>query len=283
MSNCSRKQKLFTSLTVRGFTIVELLIVVVVIAILATITVVAYNGITKRTQTTAYVAAADAIEKATTIAVINGENFEAFKDESSPMGSTIYSCIGSELDLPANNDFAAGECIKGTDTAPGFIPLALPSSVTTDSRVVEALRNSGALPRDINLPTVKHSSTIKGRGVAVAVSWSRSYKDSDGYYTYTTDPNVPFRLSVYMYWLPADASSCGRGAGLNQLNFGDIWRTGLEDAIAYRDGAMTRAEFMQKYPDATESMVDNINDTIRQIEFALNSSHDLCSRQLIGD
>jgi prepilin-type N-terminal cleavage/methylation domain-containing protein len=37
----------------KGFTIVELLIVVVVIAILATITVVAYNGIRQRTETAA--------------------------------------------------------------------------------------------------------------------------------------------------------------------------------------------------------------------------------------
>lgn len=37
----------------RGFTIVELLIVVVIIAILATITIVAYNGLQKRAQTSA--------------------------------------------------------------------------------------------------------------------------------------------------------------------------------------------------------------------------------------
>lgn len=36
--------------TTRGFTIVELLIVIVVIAILATISIVAYNGIQKRTN-----------------------------------------------------------------------------------------------------------------------------------------------------------------------------------------------------------------------------------------
>ena len=34
----------------QGFTIVELLIVVVVIAILAAITIIAYNGITTRTR-----------------------------------------------------------------------------------------------------------------------------------------------------------------------------------------------------------------------------------------
>ena len=49
----------------RGFTIVELLIVIVVIGILAAITVVAYNGITNRAnKTNAEAAAANALKKA---------------------------------------------------------------------------------------------------------------------------------------------------------------------------------------------------------------------------
>ena len=49
----------------RGFTIVELLIVIVIIAILAAITIVAYNGITARANTTsAKSAATNALKKA---------------------------------------------------------------------------------------------------------------------------------------------------------------------------------------------------------------------------
>ena len=47
----------------RGFTIVELLIVIVIIAILAAITIVAYNGITARANTTSAKAAANAAVK----------------------------------------------------------------------------------------------------------------------------------------------------------------------------------------------------------------------------
>jgi prepilin-type N-terminal cleavage/methylation domain-containing protein len=46
-----------------GFTIVELLIVVVVIAILAAITIVSYNGITARANTSAAAAAAATVQK----------------------------------------------------------------------------------------------------------------------------------------------------------------------------------------------------------------------------
>lgn len=47
----------------RGFTIVELLIVIVVIAILAAITIVAYNGVTARANTTSAKAAAGTYAK----------------------------------------------------------------------------------------------------------------------------------------------------------------------------------------------------------------------------
>jgi prepilin-type N-terminal cleavage/methylation domain-containing protein len=47
----------------RGFTIVELLIVIVVIAILAAITIVAYNGIQQRSHTTASKTAAENLAK----------------------------------------------------------------------------------------------------------------------------------------------------------------------------------------------------------------------------
>lgn len=46
-----------------GFTIVELLIVVVVIAILAAITIVSYNGITSRAQESAQMTAIDTLAK----------------------------------------------------------------------------------------------------------------------------------------------------------------------------------------------------------------------------
>ena len=62
----------------RGFTIVELLIVVVVIAILAAITLVAYNGVTNRSKAAAAeTAAKQAYTKVQTYAVTNAEQYPA--------------------------------------------------------------------------------------------------------------------------------------------------------------------------------------------------------------
>ena len=61
-----------------GFTIVELLIVVVVIAILAAITIVAYNGITNRAKASvASSAAGQAAKKVMTYATVNADQYPA--------------------------------------------------------------------------------------------------------------------------------------------------------------------------------------------------------------
>lgn len=56
----------------RGFTIVELLIVVVVIAILAAITIVSYNGVTTRAKTSSAMTAAESVAKS--VELYNAQN-----------------------------------------------------------------------------------------------------------------------------------------------------------------------------------------------------------------
>jgi prepilin-type N-terminal cleavage/methylation domain-containing protein len=56
----------------RGFTIVELLIVIVIIAVLAAITIVAYNGITARAKTSSAQSAATAAMKKAEAYVVDG-------------------------------------------------------------------------------------------------------------------------------------------------------------------------------------------------------------------
>lgn len=84
--------------TSSGFTIVELLIVIVIIAILAAITIVAYNGIQQRTQNAQRVAAAKEWQKIiTTYTAVNSKY---------PFTGSWHSCLGSgyETSWDANPD-----------------------------------------------------------------------------------------------------------------------------------------------------------------------------------
>ncbi len=81
----------------RGFTIVELLIVIVVIAILAAITIVAYNGIQDRAKSSsAQTAAAQAVKKIEVYKVQNSDTYPSSASAAglSSTGSTTYDYTG---------------------------------------------------------------------------------------------------------------------------------------------------------------------------------------------
>lgn len=91
----------------QGFTIVELLIVVVVIAILAAVTIVAYNGIKDRAATTSMKSDLNAAAKKMELArVDNSENYPA----SFPAGVTTSS--GNVIQLTAVTDATKSFCIN---------------------------------------------------------------------------------------------------------------------------------------------------------------------------
>lgn len=94
-----------------GFTIVELLIVIVVIGILAAITVVAFNGISDKAYVNRTNAAAQQVGKA--LKMYQAQN------GTWPFLTSTY-CVGPASDYPATDGFAAGSCSRGTtggDTA----------------------------------------------------------------------------------------------------------------------------------------------------------------------
>jgi len=78
--------------SVRGFTIVELLIVIVVIAILAAITIVAYNGVQKRALNTARLTEVEAWQKQFLLYyAANGSAVSGFADQTFCLGSGFPS------------------------------------------------------------------------------------------------------------------------------------------------------------------------------------------------
>ncbi len=96
----------------KGFTIVELLIVIVVIGILAAITVVAYNGIQSRAYGAKAAATANIYAKALSIY----KNTNGYYPDVPPTppakdgAEQFRSCLGEASMYPASGEFAAGEC-----------------------------------------------------------------------------------------------------------------------------------------------------------------------------
>lgn len=91
-----------------GFTIVELLIVIIVIAILATITIVSYNGIQARAMDAKRAQAASNAAKG----LMNYYQItSSFPDDS--------ACIGEVSHYPAATNFAQGLCYKEVNPTTG--------------------------------------------------------------------------------------------------------------------------------------------------------------------
>lgn len=106
-----------------GFTIVELLIVVVVIAILAAITIVAYNGITDRSnQAVVQNAATEIRKKVLTYAVDNSDNFPISLTNAGISGSDdqVGITYRYSYDNVANPKTFCITAIKGTNRA--YVP-----------------------------------------------------------------------------------------------------------------------------------------------------------------
>ena len=94
----------------QGFTIVELLIVIVVIAILASITVVAFNGISARTSNSKIMADVKSYEK-----LIRSYFIQKGTPPYVPVGNA-WVCLGKTADYPAISGWAAGQCYDESGT-----------------------------------------------------------------------------------------------------------------------------------------------------------------------
>lgn len=154
----------------RGFTIVELLIVIVVIAILATITIVAYNGVSQSARASALQASvSQGATKLETYKVANNDTYPpdlATVGLTAPSGTTYnYNVSGSTYCLSAtssgtsyhvtnsNNTPTAGACsgvmANGTTCPAGFIVVPGNSTFGTSdfcTMKYEAKQDSSTVP-----------------------------------------------------------------------------------------------------------------------------------------
>lgn len=136
--------------TKNGFTLVELLIVIVIIAILAAISIVAYNGIQDRARNTAKIQAAQEIVKHLNLAVIaNDVNFGSGAPYCIPGtgidtdGDGTKDCTASgtkRTEKSTVNDMFSGAQVTGLS----FPTDVLKGSSGTDYRGVQVTYGSGA-------------------------------------------------------------------------------------------------------------------------------------------
>lgn len=113
---------------IRGFTIVELLVVIVVIAILASITAVAYNGIVRRADHSAVSTHIRQWEKI----------FEIYIAYHGRPPAANWRCLGDEATLPAKNGYAENFCFKPTNHTAGN---GAGTTAPVDPVLMETLKN----------------------------------------------------------------------------------------------------------------------------------------------
>jgi prepilin-type N-terminal cleavage/methylation domain-containing protein len=103
----------------KGFTIVELLIVVVVIAILAAVTIVGYSGISEKARMSALASNINQYMKV----------LEMYHAEHGTFPVANWVCLGQDASVyPATNGYTAGACVKGTHSG-GFVYPGFSNSV----------------------------------------------------------------------------------------------------------------------------------------------------------
>lgn len=129
-----------------GFTLVEMIVVVIVIAILAMITIVAYNGAQMRAKNSQWATSLASWTKVIQLYKINTGKW--------PSTGAYWSCLGNSF--PASDGFASNECHR-TDPAGTYSASVMSSLMTGLTQQV------GSLP-DSNLSLVYAYDTANSRG-----------------------------------------------------------------------------------------------------------------------
>lgn len=110
----------------KGFTIVELLIVIIVVAILAALAIVSYNGIRDRAVNSQLLSSFDAVEKVIRLYHADKGEYPSIMDNNGSLIGTVdnpdmpYACVGQPSDYPKTNLFEKDECYKSESTNYGI-------------------------------------------------------------------------------------------------------------------------------------------------------------------
>lgn len=216
-----------------GFTIVELLIVIVIIAILATITVVAYNRIIAKAHAAAYSAAADTLQKQMQLTGVSGDPATIFID---PNQLVSYSCWGDPSDYPATADFAAGECFSLLN---GMYKYSVNPTVMSQFKAANPSMSS---PHGL-VTAYEPLTQARGRGI---VFWYDKYNKK-----------------MQLFWVAPDLSGCGRGTATNAKQlyqpFIDLYTPILATLKKAKDGSLS---LVQAQAELEQALGEPLGETL---------------------
>jgi prepilin-type N-terminal cleavage/methylation domain-containing protein len=136
----------------KGFTIVELLIVIVIIAILAAITIVAYNGVQNRAKLAQYQADVNTIDKKSeSYAALNSGTYPLTAAGSDAVTVTTQTTAGTNLTTAIN-------AVNDSKLPSSIAFFAVVTAAPTNAQATTAITASAS----VNSYFVQYCSTGKG-------------------------------------------------------------------------------------------------------------------------
>lgn len=188
----------------RGFTLIEIIVVVVVIGILAAISFVVYTGVQDRAKNTQLLSVFDAYDKALKIYYSNTGTYPESPD-------TIVTCVGGGYTATA--DFGEGECKKSAGVVTATVRPVF------DNAIASVL---GEEKPAVN-PATSYSGPDPATGSSVLVRGL----------LYNGGQNLPGSYVAVMYYYMRGTHTCGRGsafhATINGLDY-------TQCAVKYENG-----------------------------------------------
>lgn len=177
-----------------GFTIIELLSVIVIIAILSTISLVMYNGIQDRAKNADIASTFDSYEKALMMYTVDNGRFPLPNDVSGMPGNGTgwwAICLGNPTDYPLTSTQAAGSCSKGS-----VLNLAHQGDVMTSANLMSMLSPYlGSKVPSVRALTADRQSGYQIRGI-IYTPW------------YSDGKSMQIEYELY-----GKTSQCPRGSG----------------------------------------------------------------------
>lgn len=159
-----------------GFTIVELLIVIVVIGVLAAIVIVAYNGTTRRAQTSSLQIDVEAMDKAQKTYMVLNDSPPLTYDSNGNLNDLLVFAANKGNSIVVKLKGTNQYCVYGYNPASDYPTPATALIRSSDNTSCDALDNSTPASQNGVYSTV----SIIGQRI-------EAFKAQNGYYPHTTD------------------------------------------------------------------------------------------------